>query len=398
MSRPFQARPTLRQALYALGGAVVLALLVFEGIQTHYLPTTVASVATGVLCVVALLVRPARLPVAATVAVGASLAFTVVTMNLTHRPEATPGLTEACALLLVVTRCARHLPLLRATALVVSAGFAAGFLLLRTEAAQWVDVATFVAPLVFFGDILALVLGLYLRQSDTLRARRRTADLQEQRLEYARELHDFVAHHVTAIVAQTKAVRFATAGGHAPPAADLDAMLASIEASGSEAMTSMRSMVSVLREPAGSAETRPGGTLAPLRPLVADFSRHGPTAELTLDPRLADRALAPQITTSVHRLVQESLTNIRKHGVAVGKVVVDVRLSREQPDRLEAFVADDGRGAGQSSSRGGGYGLLGLTERIEAAGGSLEAGRGEAGGWRVAAVLPLGDARVEAGA
>ncbi|RFU86853.1 hypothetical protein DY218_10240 [Streptomyces triticagri] len=386
-----RAVPVRRLALYVPAAAALLALLVFEAVQTHYLPTTVATVLTGALCIAAVLVPPRRFPVLACIAVTASLLLTGVSTALAHRPETTPGMAESGALLLVVTRSVRQLTWPRAVGLALLAGFAAGALLLRIDSGQWSDVGNYVAPLLMFAELVAVGLGLYLRQHDTLRARLRAAELQDQRLEYARELHDFVAHHVTAIVTQAKAVRYATAGGHAPAAADLDRMLALIEESGSEAMTSMRSMVSVLRAPSG-AGTGPGGSLAALRPLVADFARHGPPCELTLDPRLADRALAPQITTGVHRLVQESLTNVRKHGVSVSKVVVDVRLSPERADLIEAVVTDDGRGP-RGAGRGEGFGLVGLAERIAAAGGTFAAGRGPGGGWRVEAGLPVPDLR-----
>ncbi|MFI9027789.1 sensor histidine kinase [Streptomyces sp. NPDC053560] len=395
MIRTFRNRSVLQQALLLLAAAAVLALLVAEGANTGFVPTAVATVLTGALCVAALVVRPARFPLAAAVAVTASAVLTVVTTQLTHRPENTPGMVELCALLLLIARAVRLLPLLRAVVLVPAAACAAGLLLLRMPDTEWHTAGTFVAPFVLLGAALAVVLGLYLRVLDTLRERERLADRQDQRLEYARELHDFVAHHITAIVAQTKAVRFATASGHAPAPAELDTMLGRIEEAGSEAMESMRGIVSVLRTSADAADTRPGGTLARIRPLVADFARTGPPAELTLDPRLADRTLPPAVTTAVHGLVRESLTNIRKHGVDVGRVTVDVRLSTDDAGRLEVTVADDGRAArpGHRTRGDGGYGLLGLAERIEGAGGHFTAGPGAGGGWRVVADLPLGAER-----
>ncbi|GAA0441367.1 histidine kinase [Streptomyces olivaceiscleroticus] len=391
MIRTFRHRSALQQALLLLAAAVVLALLVVEGANTGFVPTAAATVATGALCVAALVVRPARFPLVAAGAVTASAVLTVVTTQLTHRPENTPGMTELCALLLVTARAVRLLPLLRTVVLVPAAACAAGVLLLRMPGTEWHTAATFVAPFVLLGAVLAVVLGLYLRVLDTLRERERLADRQDQRLEYARELHDFVAHHITAIVAQTKAVRFATASGHAPAPAALDTMLGRIEEAGSEAMESMRGIVSVLRTAADPAATRPGSTLDRIRPLVADFARTGPPAELTLDPRLTDRPLPPELTTAVHGLVRESLTNIRKHGVDVGRVTVDVRLRPDDAGRLEVTVADDGRvaRAGLRARGDGGYGLLGLAERIEGAGGHFTAGPDAAGGWRVAADLPL---------
>ncbi|MFI0773625.1 histidine kinase [Streptomyces sp. NPDC021212] len=202
-----------------------------------------------------------------------------------------------------------------------------------------------------------MVLGLCLRLYDALRFRRREAILQEQRLEHARELHDFVAHHVTAIVARTKAARFTAAVGHTQSPEDLDQMLAHIERAGSQALGSMRAMVSSLRAPSTPAATSPTGGLAGLRALTRDFSAAGPAAELTLDPRITGRPLPPEITTAVHRLVQESLTNIRKHAAGAARVEVRVTLRPGAPEELEVSVADDGSGgapAGHAETGGGG--------------------------------------------
>lgn len=193
-----------------------------------------------------------------------------------------------------------------------------------------------------------VVVGLCLRLYDTLREREREAIRQGQRLEHARELHDFVAHHVTAIVAQTKAARFTAAAGHTQSPEDLDRMLAQIERAGSQALGSMRAMVSSLRDhTTASAATRPTGDpagLRGLRDLTEEFSEVGPPAELTLAPELADRPLPPGILTTVHRVVQESLTNVRKHATGVGRVEVRIGVRPDDPERLEVSVVDDGQG------------------------------------------------------
>ncbi|MGW8375910.1 histidine kinase [Streptomyces sp. ODS28] len=437
MIRTFRDRlalpPALRRPLLGLAPAAVLALLVAEAGEAGDLPVAAVLVVSGALCAAALAAPRPYFPRVLAAALTVSFAVSAAMTQAVHRPATTPGMTEMCVLLLLVTRSVRQLPLLGAAFAAFAAALDAGMLLLRLRESEWSAAGTFLAPLILAAAILALVLGLYLRLLDTVRERQMLADRQDQRLEYARELHDFVAHHVTAIVAQTKAVRFATASGNAPAPADLDAMLARIEGAGSEAMDSMRSMVSVLRTPDAGADTRPGGTLGRLRPLVAEFSRGGPAAELTLDPRLEDRALPPEITTTAHRVVQEALTNVRKHGAGVGRVDVDVRLCPGERDRMEITVTDDGRAAerdartgwgesrtgqaesrrgraesrtGQAESRTGsaesrtespkgreGFGLLGLTERVEAVGGTLGAGPSEASGWQVTARLPLREAQ-----
>ncbi|WP_338896304.1 histidine kinase [Streptomyces sp. TG1A-60] len=423
MIHAFRGRSRTHQVLLVLAGVPVLALLVAEGLNTGFAPTAAATTVAGGLCVVALFVPPARFFLVAGCAVAASLALSVTELQLprTQRPDNTPGMTELCALLLMIARTVRLQPLLRITALVPPTGVAALLLNLRIPEPGYELVKTLVGPAVLFSIVLMVVLGLYLRLVDTLRDRERTAAeqaaRQAERLEHARELHDFVAHHVTAIVAQAKAARYVTSAGRAPAPADLDRVFAGIEEAGSQAMDSMRSMVSMLRTPGDPAATRPGGDLTRVRDLVESFSAAGPPARLTLDPRLAERSLPPEISTTVHHLVRESLTNIRKYADTAAHVTVDIRLRADDPGRLDVSVNDDGRAASGTAHRPrtgtsghpptvrrgtdstgqptpgrqrGGYGLIGLAERVEAIGGHFTASpRHGCPGWQVTADIPL---------
>jgi signal transduction histidine kinase len=235
----------------------------------------------------------------------------------------------------------------------------------------------------------AVCAGLYLRALDARRARAITDARRDERLELARDLHDFVAHHVTGIVVQAQAARFAAASGAAQTPEQLDAMLGGIEKAGTEALTSMRRMVGLLRDdgdtsPDGHAHggrTRPVGDLDRLEELVAGFN--DPPASLVLDPGV--RGLPPEVATSVHRIVQEALTNARKHAADATAVRVSVRRFSEG---VEVAVRDDGRGRGRRLP-GGGFGLTGLAERVQSLGGWLRAGPGPAGGWEVVAFLPM---------
>ncbi|MEU1802322.1 histidine kinase [Streptomyces sp. NPDC019937] len=400
MITEFRALSRLRQVQLCLAGAVSVVLIALEGLNAPYLAVALAATMSGTLCLAALGV-PQRLLVRCTVlATVFSGGLTLVEAGMSRRPENTPGLIELGVLLCLVTRVVRRCSPLMAFLLPAAPALAAVVLPLRiAERGENINgvMVLIAAGLVPFMAVLGLCLRLY----DALRARRREAILQAQRLEHARELHDFVAHHVTAIVAQTKAARFTAAAGHTQSPEDLDQMLAHIERAGSQALGSMRAMVSSLRDPSAPAATSPTGGLAGLRDLTAEFSSAGPSAELTLDARLTDRPLPPEITTAVHRVVQESLTNVRKHAAGAGRVQVAVTLRPGTPEELEVSVADDGRGgtpaaraeaggAGTGGAwNGGGYGLVGLTERIERAGGRLTSGPGDGGGWRVLAVLPL---------
>ncbi|GAA4233034.1 hypothetical protein GCM10022254_34490 [Actinomadura meridiana] len=254
----------------------------------------------------------------------------------------------------------------------------------------------FTAPLGIAGAV-AVGVGLYLRALDARRTRSVAAARRDERLDLARDLHDFVAHHVTGIVVQAQAARFVARSGAAPPTAgQLDAMFGEIEKAGTEALTSMRRVVGLLRDAQhvagdgdgtggadGTVTTHPVGDLGQLHDLVAGFTH--PPAALTLASDLG--ALPPEVAASAHRVVQEALTNIRKH--AADAEIVQVTLTRLGGD-VEVAVRDDGRGRGRRLPSGG-FGLTGLSERVGALGGRLRAGPRAGGGWEVVAVLPTGD-------
>ncbi|MEV6132567.1 histidine kinase [Streptomyces violaceusniger] len=394
----FRSRFRFRHLWLGLVGVSLVVLVVLEGLNAPHPPMAAATMVSGVLCLAAFAV-PERL--FARYAIGAaavSCALTLVEAQLSQRPPNTPGLVELGVLLLLITRAVRRCRPLRAAGPVAGSALAAVVLPLRI--AVWDgNLLNLIAVIAVCAVPFMVMVGLCLRLYDTLRERDREAVRQGQRLEHARELHDFVAHHVTAIVAQTKAARFTAAAGHTQSPEDLDRMLAQIERAGSQALGSMRAMVSSLRDhTTASATTRPTGDpaglrgLRGLRDLTEEFSEVGPPAELTLAPELADRPLSPGIITTVHRVVQESLTNVRKHATGVGRVEVRIGVRSGAPERLEVSVVDDGQGgaspAPERSVEGSGYGLVGLAERVKKVNGRITAGPRD-GGWHVVAVLPL---------
>ncbi|MBL1097881.1 sensor histidine kinase [Streptomyces coffeae] len=399
MIAAFLARSPLQRAFICLVVPGLFALVVLEGRNAPYAAVVAATVVTGALSLLALFAPERWFWQCVSAAATASLTLTVVETQLRQRPENTPGMVELAVLLLVVTRAVRRLRPLKAIGLSAAASCAAVVLSLRLE--DWDDhLYLFISLLILFAVPSAVILGLALRMRDILRARAFEAVAQTQRLEYARELHDFVAHHVTAIVAQTKAARFTADAGHVQSREDQDRMLAQIEQAGAQALGSMRAMVSVLRDPATPAATRPAGDLGALRTLTEKFSVAGPRATLTVDPYLTDRPVPPEVATTVYSVVQESLTNARKHAEGATQVEVRVAPHPEAPDRLEVSVTDDGRRRNQGGptgenaapnahAAGGGYGLVGLAERVEGIGGRISAGERPGGGWCVHAVLPL---------
>ncbi|GAA3518095.1 sensor histidine kinase [Actinocatenispora rupis] len=227
----------------------------------------------------------------------------------------------------------------------------------------------------------ALLLGVALAVALPLRllaARRRaTADAvrREERLELARELHDVVAHHVTGIVVTAQAAHIAA---RRDPAL-VDDALTDIETAGAEALTAIRRVVGLLRDAADA----PSARTEDLRELVTRFAERGPTVRLTLPDGEPDAATS----ATVYRIVQEALTNVARHAPRATAVTVTVTRDRRG---LTVEVTDDAAPA-RTRRHPGGYGLVGMRERVEALGGTLSAGPRTGAGWSVVATLPAQD-------
>ncbi len=227
----------------------------------------------------------------------------------------------------------------------------------------------------------ALAVGLYLRYLDFLHGQTLEAVRRGERLELARELHDVVAHHVTGMVVQAQAARFA--GGDDPE--PLTSALGSIETAGTETLAAIRQLVGLLRDPEDTGGVSPGPE--PISQLVERFARHGPAVDLRLPAGLPVSSWPPEVASTVYRIVQEALTNIASH--APGARSVTVTLAHD-PRQVRVEITDD---APATTSRlcqpGSGYGLVGMRERVEALGGRLRAGPLPSVGWAVQASLPV---------
>jgi signal transduction histidine kinase len=321
-----------------------------------------------------------RLPKAAIWLGLASLALTVAVASL-RQTQALWGLAESSALLGVLFVVARRAKAGLAVVAIIVVGAAVSFLPLR--GGQEPIFITFGLAQALAGAA-AIGAGIYLRTIESGRQRAMDAVRAEQRAEFARDLHDFIAHHVTGIVVQAQGARFIA---EQDPKRVLLA-LEQIEQAGAETMASMRRMVGVLRDP----QSRPGAPLAPvagvpeLGILLEQFTAAGgPLARLHLDGDTA--ALPVEISTSAYRVVMEALTNIRQHGPDAK--VADVWV-RRTPDWLLVRVANDGAPPKAAAPRErAGYGLVGLNERVRAVGGRITAGPGIEGGWVVDAAFPL---------
>lgn len=233
----------------------------------------------------------------------------------------------------------------------------------------------------FGGVVLVLAVatlgGVFRVRADLLR-RERTEIRNAERTALARELHDTVAHHVSAIAVQAQAGR--AVAGIAPERA-VEA-LGAIEAEASRTLSEMRAMVRLLREDQDAPYAPQRGT-ADLPGLARSDAE--PAVRVHVSGPLD--GLAPAVDAALYRLAQESVTNAVRHARGATSVVVDVRRAGAQ---VQLRVHDDGRSvAGPFAGSGGaGFGLRGMAERADLLGGSFRAGPAPDGGWLVEAVLP----------
>jgi signal transduction histidine kinase len=206
-----------------------------------------------------------------------------------------------------------------------------------------------------------------------------------ERVRIARELHDVVAHHVSAMGVQAGAARRVLA---TDPEKAADA-LRHVEQSARDAIGELRALVVTLRAEDDGTGSAPGldGLPALVDAAVATGQR------VTLTEVGEPRAVSPMVGLTAYRVVQEALTNARKHAGPLAQV--DVRV-RYLDDELEVEVADDGRGGG-AGTHGAGAGVLGMRERVSALDGVLEVGQRSRGGWLVRARVPSPAGRDAAG-
>ncbi len=208
-----------------------------------------------------------------------------------------------------------------------------------------------------------------------------------ERARIARELHDVVAHHVSLIALQADAARLTVPG----MPAEGEKRLLAIGDTARTALTEMRRLLGVLREDADATDVstrRPQPGLGQLTDLLDDVRNAGPGGA-RLIVRGAVVPLDQGTGLTAYRIVQEALTNSRRHA---GGAPVDVELEY-RPDRLVLRVRDVGPGPSAESDDGvAGHGLAGMQERVAMAGGTLWAGAGSVGGFVVHAELPIGGA------
>lgn len=323
-----------------------------------------------------------RFPFAVSVACGAA----TTVHGLTEVPDPAVYFAGLVAMYSVAAHATRRQALLAAG--IATVGIAAA---LATDPAG-ADLEDVTILYLTFTTAWLLGDGASTRRLAAARAEERAASLErtraaeareaviEERNRIAREMHDVLAHSVSMMVVQAEAGPVVVERDPARAVQAFDA----ISATGRTALTELRRLLGVLREDgAGPLAPQPG--LDRLPDLVASVRAAG--VDVAWSPPGALPPVPPALGLAAYRIVQEALTNVVKHA---GPARADLRVAADG-DRLRIEVADDGLGGDPADdpAAGGGRGLVGMRERAAAVGGSVAAGPGADGGWRVTAELPL---------
>ena len=393
LPRPRTVRPG-NSALYAVLGLLWLVDAAMISTRRHgvgdWLPMLTGPSALALLLIPD---RWLRTEWRAGIAAAGSLAVTAdLTLLGRHMPDW--GLLETACLLILIAR----------TCLSVERPGVA-FLLAAVLGAAVIDEPwrtegtgiTLTYPfLLTFAVGAAIGTGCYLRTLEARRMRTVTDARLAERLQLARELHDFVAHHVTGIVAHAHAAGVI----HQSAPQQIGPILRNIAEAGQQTLDSMRRLVRVLREDKsvpdpdallgdGDGSAHSGGPYAGLTKLVSSFCEPDGDSIARLEITAAARrtGLAPEVASAVHRVVQEALTNVRRHAPGT-QVTVRVHHTRQDLLRVDVHNTAPGRRPGTPTGGHSGYGLTGLRERAYAVGGTLTAGPSDDGGWWVIAHFP----------
>ncbi|KXK63038.1 hypothetical protein AWW66_05175 [Micromonospora rosaria] len=233
---------------------------------------------------------------------------------------------------------------------------------------------------------LAVLAGWYLRTRDAAHARELQAVVDaaqlRERVALARELHDVVAHHIGGMVVQAQAAQAVAVPDPGAPVR----VLPVIERAGTDALAAVQLMVDMLRDSGEGG----GGPVPPTTDLAADLHAATATPDGGTPVRLTVELTEPvpaEVATTVLRLVQEAVTNARRYATGAREITAAVRAG---DGTVRIRVRDDGRHTDQPKrSGGGGYGLVGMRERVHLLGGRFEVGRVPGGGWQVLADVPL---------
>lgn len=364
--------------LIALGVAVIAALEVSFNEQIQPKPAVLACE----LAMAATLAWRREAPLTA-VTVGAGLQ---PLMAATGVPLGAPAVPLVVGVFLTYT-VVSYIPLRRA--LIATGILLAGFVAMVLVGHQTLGNLMF--ALFFLGGGWALGRVVRLRTAQAVQAELRVQELARERAEsarrvaaeerahIARELHDVVAHSVSVMVVQAGGAEQVLA---TDPARAVEAMRA-VQTTGRQTIGELGSLLGVLRDQVDEPRLAPQPTLADLPSLLDEATANG----LHVDLRVEGTAtpLQPGVELAVYRIVQEALTNTRKHGGASADASV---LLRYEDGSVVAEVIDTG--LPPVNGYGGGHGLVGMRERVALYGGTLRARARDGGqGFVVTARIPL---------
>ena len=221
-----------------------------------------------------------------------------------------------------------------------------------------------------------VITGAVTRHLAELRHARAFESRFNERHQIARELHDTIAHRMTAIAIQAQAGRAIAASD---PQAVLET-LETIEDTASSSLQDMRQIIGVLRDAGSPIESH--HTVADIE-RIANISTGETPVRVHLEGDLND--LGTSVEAGLFRVVQESITNARRYTRRASRILVHINGSA---DAVHLTVTDDGDPVRPGTRVGSGYGIIGMTERVSLLGGQLSAGRGPAGRWVVDAQIP----------
>ncbi|TCJ30007.1 sensor histidine kinase [Nocardioides jejuensis] len=379
MSVEYPARPlTRRSHIWRYALCLVISAIgwgsVFDNQWDHHRGLWWLDLAVGSLAYVAVFYRR-RNPLA--------------TALLLNAAAAVSGFAAGPAVLAAVSLASRRV--YREIVLVGLVSFSAGITFTKIEPQQhqdtwWLDIVVNLVATVailgwglYIGSRRELVARLHAEVAQAAAEQELRADQARgaERSRIAREMHDVLAHRISQISMRANAVMFR----EDLSAEQLREQVGVIQANANEALADLRSVLGVLRDPASGAPLdRPQPTFGDLASLVADEIAAGASVTLTTDvegdvPELAGR--------TAYRIVQEALTNSRKHAPGAA---VTVAMTGAPRDGLTLLIRNP-LGFASSGTPGSGLGLVGLRERAELAGGRLDAGR-EMSSWVIRGWIP----------
>jgi len=229
-------------------------------------------------------------------------------------------------------------------------------------------------------SLIAWVAGDYIRSRRQFMAdlvarhrQEREQAAEEERLRIARELHDVVAHNVSAMAIQAGAARVSGTSS--------EETLKDIEREARDTLAELNKLLGVLRKTPGAPALTPQPTLDDIDALLKPARDAGLEARLNVTGE--HRPLPAALELSAYRIIQEALTNVLKHAAASRvEVTVDYR-----PDAVALTISDNGNGDAPAPSTG--HGLIGMRERVGLFGGDLTTGSSSLGGFTVRATLPV---------